>query len=1285
MSNNCENCIEGRPRIGRLAGVTRTMRLALYEGEGVPEGTPQDLTGLTVVVRVLKDGTNDIYTPEFVIEGTDSNVIKFTWPADRQAVGNYTIDVTLTDGSNNVNRVNWHGKDGIRLVEYSNQVYGDDATGAESSEAVGLVGYFTTNGVGMSAFDEWRGSDESTGYPQTVAGFMAYLQQPATDAAAAAEATMTSIQSRADDDHTRAGNDHSTAESDHTRAGNDHTLAASDHTTAASDHTRSGSDHDIAVADHAQAEADHTRAEADHTTAAADHTLAASDHTLAAADHAQAGTDHGTAAADHTLAASDHTTAASDHTQAGTDHTTAAADHTLAASDHTTAAADHVTAGIDHSTAAADHTQAVADHAVMSGYDTRLTNVEGEVTQLGQKTKGANYTELSLSETTGSYIKGNNGSIGQAANTAYTEKFYVEAGKKITVIGRGYDTNFAMIAKVVTDNEQYTVLVRSTDSTLRTYEFIVEESGYYASSYYTTYDHSVAVSENTPELIVNKLNPLIGEVGDIKVRTNDQAPSSGKYGYKLLVGNINLTQEIVTSWANNIVEVRGKLVVPASTQIEFPDAPIVLYFNGGSIDFTSANSYFYPKGAKVVAGPYQIFFGDIPLFADNASKYFTADTAYPEWAGAKGDGASDDSDAFNFIANNIYANQVKLVPGRTYTLESGISLKSNLVGDKTATIQRSRKWIDIPLTSTPSVSGRYVSFTVDSEAETFSDMKVGMGVLLVDKEGGITSFSTRDYFRISEISGSTVTLKKIAAGNASISYSGNTPSEVALVNLFTLVSISGKVKVDSVKFDLGRTIIDDTRMKAWQPCVGISITSANSSIINCDIANSIGDAVVVFGKDCLLEHNLISHCGSNAVHLSGCYGAVIEGNHFFDTNIISTILHNEGGITFSNEIYQTLIHGNKFDTGRNGIGSLDSAGNCKVTISDNLFIYFRENGVQGACWTSTYGNVFRDYVITGNRFYGSLSAVIANETGYEGTPVVDRIDSTGYGVLFAHSSGAYWMGILVADNHFYDCGVSLGNCASGSINSNEFIGRNKFAGTHPANLINLRSSYINVDGNLIDVIKSATQVIKNEVGRKINVSNNVYRPLSVFADNSALINLSNNIPVVPTIIFNQLADVPYGTSETYGNLTITKNEDGKTFTFNGTTAYDRSGIFSLPFDFKGGHQYYLRTGNAAIDIYETYDWAHSPNLFVLPTENASNKRVQFWATPGTYDNEVAAMQVFDLTAMFGSTEAAKAAFGVTNFTSETNKATVVAKMAEVYPELYYAQNLGTTETLNTSF
>ena len=180
--NNCEKCTDNRPRIGRLVGVTRTMRCAVYEGRGVPTGTPQDLTGLTVVVRVRRDGTTDVYTPGFVIEGADNNIVKFSWPAERQAVGDYTIDVSFADGSNNANRVDWHGPHGIRLVAHSYQVYGEDAIGIESNEEVGLIGYFTTNGVGMSAYEEWI----AQGHTGSEADFIAWLRQPAEEASEAA-------------------------------------------------------------------------------------------------------------------------------------------------------------------------------------------------------------------------------------------------------------------------------------------------------------------------------------------------------------------------------------------------------------------------------------------------------------------------------------------------------------------------------------------------------------------------------------------------------------------------------------------------------------------------------------------------------------------------------------------------------------------------------------------------------------------------------------------------------------------------------------------------------------------------------------------------------------------------------------------------------------------------------------------------------------------------------------------------------------------------------------------
>ena len=366
-----DTCIcDNVPKVWRLTGVTRTLRLRIFN----PDGTPLDLTGRTVAVTIARDNSEFSYAPGFVIEGDDGNVVKFEWPAAKQGAGDYTINVTTTDGSGNVDRVNWHGPTGIRLVDFSFMVRGEDALGVTSEANIGLDGTFTMNGTGMSAYDEWL-AEGHTGTPED---FIVWLRQPATDAASAAEAQMGQIQERADADHTRAGNDHTTAGQDHTRAGNDHTTATDDHRIAAADHSTATDDHTLAASDHVTAAEDHRVAGIDHGTAADDHTRAGQDHTQAGSDHTRAGEDHN-------RAGDDHQTASSDHTRAGEDHTTAGSDHTRAGEDHTQAGNDHTRAEADHGIAADDHTQATADHAVMAGYDTRLGNVEDEVSQLGQK------------------------------------------------------------------------------------------------------------------------------------------------------------------------------------------------------------------------------------------------------------------------------------------------------------------------------------------------------------------------------------------------------------------------------------------------------------------------------------------------------------------------------------------------------------------------------------------------------------------------------------------------------------------------------------------------------------------------------------------------------------------------------------------------------------------------------------------------------------------------------------------------------------------------------------
>ena len=241
-----------------LRGVTRTVKITVVD----KNDDPVDLTiAREVTVRVSMDGRpwSEAYVPGISISGEGNNIVTFTWYADVQRCGRYTIDLNADFGNRNQSRVDFHREFGVELVEHSNEVSVTPSETLDVDDELDLSGTLEVTTDGMSAFDQWRTSPESEGYPPTEEGFFAWMRQPATDAATAAATQMRQIQDRADEDHR-------TAAADHTTAGNDHTTAASDHTTAAADHTQAGQDHTQAGNDHTTAAADHTRAEQDHAT-----------------------------------------------------------------------------------------------------------------------------------------------------------------------------------------------------------------------------------------------------------------------------------------------------------------------------------------------------------------------------------------------------------------------------------------------------------------------------------------------------------------------------------------------------------------------------------------------------------------------------------------------------------------------------------------------------------------------------------------------------------------------------------------------------------------------------------------------------------------------------------------------------------------------------------------------------------------------------------------------------------------------------------------------------------
>lgn len=141
----------------RLKGVTRTIRLTILD----PAGDAVDLTQATAVqVVVSRDGigSNGTITPRFTLGGEGNNVVTFVWRADQQnasGAGRYTITIFAYYNDGNVAKYNWHGPDGIELVEFSCDESGTLPDNLDEEANVEITGTFSMNGVGQSAYECW--------------------------------------------------------------------------------------------------------------------------------------------------------------------------------------------------------------------------------------------------------------------------------------------------------------------------------------------------------------------------------------------------------------------------------------------------------------------------------------------------------------------------------------------------------------------------------------------------------------------------------------------------------------------------------------------------------------------------------------------------------------------------------------------------------------------------------------------------------------------------------------------------------------------------------------------------------------------------------------------------------------------------------------------------------------------------------------------------------------------------------------------------------------------------
>ena len=527
-----------------------------------------------------------------------------------------------------------------------------------------------------------------------------------------------------------------------------------------------------------------------------------------------------------------------------------------------------------------------------------------------------------------------------------------------------------------------------------------------------------SVTNNADEVTITSINN--------KLALKDKKATTSAMGRYVVATDTILTQELINSWGDSIIIIQADLLIKSNVSLK---ANSVYCFDGGSFVFDNQDIKVYATGAKIIAPTYQIF--------KNYGKFgvkWSAEYAHPEWFGGFGDGTTHCAAAMDACHKYIDA-PIFLSSGKTYIMEASLDITGKIIGGQNAILKRKEVFVDIPIisdiTSESQIVNGTIKVVVDKSHSDYSKLFVGMGTTIVNSPS-TNRMVDGAYRRITEINDGVITLVGNSLANT---YEAGT---VHLTNNFTMLRLSDNAIIDNVVVDGSRESYAVDRVY-WEASNCISINKGNNTTIqNCIIKNSVAEGVIGGGNNVFISHNLIAHCGANGIHLSGAYDWKIVNNTIFDTNLNPLTGHNEGAITYSNQCANITIRSNVFDTCRNGIGSIDSPDNCKSIITDNVFVNYRENGIQGQCVPVNGNTIMRSYVIANNRFFGKPN-LHSWENSYNKDAYGEKTESTGYAILLQGYTGGTWEDVVISANCLYDSGVRIENCESFSMVGNAIV------------------------------------------------------------------------------------------------------------------------------------------------------------------------------------------------------------------------------------------------------
>ena len=491
-------------------------------------------------------------------------------------------------------------------------------------------------------------------------------------------------------------------------------------------------------------------------------------------------------------------------------------------------------------------------------------------------------------------------------------------------------------------------------------------------------------------------------------------------------------------------------------------------------------------------------FSDLQIDGVKTNGLWTRDRVeiYVDTFGAAGDGVTNDAAALiAAVAAAGIGGVIVLTPGKTYLTDRKITLLSGqtLLGYG-ATIKRRSQIIST--TTSVITNGSTNSFTLASGGGAL--FSVGQEISLYNG----ANYGTQN-LTIQGIVGDVITTTSSAALSAGSPWSGTT----YVVLSFDVLQTTTGNNIFGVSFDGNKSNWSYYR---WETVSEINVYGS-TIIRDCAVNNAAGEGIHenTAGTACKYLNNNITNINGNGIHLSGSDGTLISGNYIYNTNLQgSAVGHNGGCITVSNSVSNYTICNNVLDTGRCGVGQVDSADNSYFAITGNTI----RNMTSYMLEIRGYNAAVVDGLISGNRFYNTTApaagAMVSVCIGDTNTNDFYRLAVTGNqfhnsGVLIERSTG-----ITVTGNSFgvdyqasdiYHNHISIVHCVDIVVSGNSTIFGN--AGITLAGI----NSNLNIVGNSIE--KPYYYGIYDVGGTVINIAEN-----TISMDN----NVNSSAQAIPT-------------------------------------------------------------------------------------------------------------------------------------------------------------------------